>query len=307
MIKIEKTLLFIIVLVLLVGAASATEILQEDQLSTIHETVASDISIVSQDNEKIINNEENKIPDENKIQNIKQKRKDTNLKQDGIIEVHNYTELQNAVNNAGSASSDTTIRLLSGSYNNTETITWKHEGMVLTIDGNGQTINGHQRKVFYISSGTSMILKNITIINATSNTAGGAIQNRGATLTVTDSTFTNNTVNNNNGGVIYNNGGTLTITNSKFTNNQAEFGGAIFDLSRDILTNISSCNFINNTGYEGAAIDAYGWVNLTNNTFKENTAKTNNTIFLQGYWNGLFEGNVYESTDIALNEIKLSI
>ncbi|WP_323737585.1 hypothetical protein PXD04_11110 (plasmid) [Methanosphaera sp. ISO3-F5] len=317
MIKIEKTLLFIIVLVFLVGVASATETPQEDQSYTNDDTVVSDISTVSQDNKETIKFEEKNLMDDNpikigesKTQSIEKKTKDTNLKQDGIIEVHNYTELKNAVNNASSTGVDTTIRLLQGSYNNTGTIRWDTGGMVLTIDGNGQTINGHQQKVFQIGSGegssASMILKNITIINATGNTAGGAIYNYG-TLTVTDSTFTNNTANYNNGGAIRNHYGTLTVSNSTFNNNQAEFGGAIFDLSRDILTNISSCNFINNTGYEGAAIDAYGWVNLTNNTFKENTAKTNNTIFLQGYWNGLFEGNVYESTDIALNEIKLTI
>ena len=37
---------------------------------------------------------------------------------------------------------------------------------VLTIDGNGQTINGNQKPVFFIGKGASLVLKNITIINA---------------------------------------------------------------------------------------------------------------------------------------------
>ncbi|MBR0472973.1 MAG: hypothetical protein IJI98_09790, partial [Methanosphaera sp.] len=195
MIKIEKTLLFIIVLVLLVGAVSATETLREDQASTIDEAVASDISTVSQDN-KIINNEEKKVLDENPQKNVEytthniEKKSENNLKKEGIVEVHNYTELQNAVNNTSSTGVDTTIRLLQGSYNNTETITWNTGGMVLTIDGNGQTINGQQQQVFYID-GASMILKNIIITNATSSD-GGAIHNFQGTLTVSNSTFNNN-------------------------------------------------------------------------------------------------------------------
>jgi Na+-translocating ferredoxin:NAD+ oxidoreductase RnfG subunit len=53
-----------------------------------------------------------------------EKKSDNNLKKEGIVEVHNYTELQNAVNNASSKGVDTTIRLLQGSYNNTGTIRW---------------------------------------------------------------------------------------------------------------------------------------------------------------------------------------
>jgi hypothetical protein len=142
MIKIEKVLLFAIVLVFLVGVASATETPQEDQSYTNDDTVVSDISTVSQDN-KIINNEEKKVLDENPQKNVEytthniEKKSDNNLKKEGIVEVHNYTELQNAVNNASSTGVDTTIRLLQGSYNNTETITWNTGGMVLTIDGNG--------------------------------------------------------------------------------------------------------------------------------------------------------------------------
>ncbi|WP_323737527.1 hypothetical protein PXD04_11475 (plasmid) [Methanosphaera sp. ISO3-F5] len=367
MIKIEKTLLFIIVLVLFVGAVSATETPQEDQSYTNDDTVVSDISTVSQDNKETIKFEEKNLMDDNpikigesKTRSIEKKTKDTNLKQDGIIEVHNYTELENAVNNASSTGVDTTIRLLQGSYNNTETITWNTGGMVLTIDGNGQTINGHQQQVFYIN-GASMILKNITITNATSS-YGGAIDNNDGTLTVSNSTFNNNqaglggtisnyvgtltvsnstfnnnqatkdggaihnyyatltvsnsTFNNNqatkNGGAIYNDYGLLTITNSQFLNNQAfgGIGGAIYNRgdSPNKLTNIISSNFINNTASNGAAINALRWINLTNNTFKQNTATNNTeTIDLNSWLNGIHEDNIYESTDIALNEIKLTI
>ena len=250
--------------------------------------------------------------DENPQKNVEytthniEKKSDNNLKKEGIVEVHNYTELQNAVNNASSKGVDTTIRLLQGSYNNTGTIRWDTGGMVLTIDGNGQTINGHQQQVFYIID-ASMILKNITITNAFSD-RGGAIFNYKGTLTVSNSTFNNNLALS--GGAIYNNVGKLTVTHSTFTNNQAfgGIGGAIYD-TVNILTNITSCNFINNTASNGAAIYAgIGEINLTNNTFKQNTATNHKeTIDLNSWWNGKHEDNIYESTDIALNEIKLTI
>ena len=52
MIKIEKVLLFVIVLIFLVGVVSATETPQEDQSYTNDDTVVSDISTVSQDNKE---------------------------------------------------------------------------------------------------------------------------------------------------------------------------------------------------------------------------------------------------------------
>lgn len=61
MIKIEKILLFVIVLVFLVGVVSATETPQEDQSYTNDDTVASDTSTVSQDNKETIKLEENKV------------------------------------------------------------------------------------------------------------------------------------------------------------------------------------------------------------------------------------------------------
>jgi hypothetical protein len=54
MFKLKKILLFTTLLILLVGVASATETVQEEQLCTTDQTVASDTSTISQLNEKII-------------------------------------------------------------------------------------------------------------------------------------------------------------------------------------------------------------------------------------------------------------
>ncbi|WP_323736050.1 hypothetical protein PXD04_09205 [Methanosphaera sp. ISO3-F5] len=65
MIKIEKVLLFVIVLIFLVGVVSATETPQEDQSYTNDDTIVSDISTVSQDNKETIKFEEKNLMDDN--------------------------------------------------------------------------------------------------------------------------------------------------------------------------------------------------------------------------------------------------
>jgi hypothetical protein len=54
MFKLKKILLFTTLLILLVGVANATETVQEEQLCTTDQTVASDTNTISQLNEKII-------------------------------------------------------------------------------------------------------------------------------------------------------------------------------------------------------------------------------------------------------------
>jgi len=111
-------------MVLLVGVANATETIQKDHTYTTDKTVASDTNTISQANEETINNNINTIMDENptkkidtnKTSKIEKKTKTTNIKKDNTIEVNNYEQLLNAVNDAAS---DTTIRLLVGSYNKT--------------------------------------------------------------------------------------------------------------------------------------------------------------------------------------------
>ena len=260
--KLKYVLLLVIVLVLFVGVASATEPLQEDQ-PPIDETVASDTSTVSQDYKETTSKEENKVIDENPIKKadknitktINKKTKDNNLKKDGIIEVHNYTELVNAVNNASSAGADTTIRLLKGSYNNTGTIEWNTRWMVLTIDGNGQTINGHEQPLFLFRASTTVVIKNITITNATHDLGGALLVEAWGTdvpLTVTDSTFINNSAEM--GGAIYILAGDKEIDNCRFinckfiNNTAAKSGGAIYieNSWEENECSLINCTFVNN-------------------------------------------------------------
>ena len=104
---------------------------------------------------------------------------------------------------------------------------------------------------------------NATVTNATFkdneslSNCGGAINNAGATLTITNSIFDGNktTANKKNGGAIYsnNNSASTTIISSEFKNNQAKDGGAIRVTAGTI--EITESVFVSNSATEnGGAI-----------------------------------------------------
>ena len=159
--------------------------------------------------------------------------------------ITNWQELSEAVKHAENQTENIFIKLDEGNYTNTGTINWTNRNIVLTIDGNGQTIDGNQQLVFNnVNSRSSMIIKNITIINGKSDD-GGAIKNKGI-LTITQSTLANNSAEY--GGAIENTG-TLTITKSTLTGNTAKHdGGAINNLFN---LNIKESTLSNNTAAYG--------------------------------------------------------
>ncbi|AWX32049.1 S-layer family protein [Methanosphaera sp. BMS] len=276
--KIKEVLLFVIVLVLLVGVATANEV------STEADTPTSDTPLIL---EKAVQEKSTVSPsDTNTVENIKQKtntnqtkttkniQKNTNnLKKDTTVD--SWTTLNSTITDA---TEDTTITLTGETYTANGTITF-NQAITITIDGNGQTIDGNQTQVFYINSGSSVILKNITIINA-KNTGGygGAIDN-GGNLTIINSTLKNNTAQY--GGAINNNNGNITIIDSNLNNNTATGqtngrGGAIYNNEGGNLT-ITQSNLTQNkaTGqrYEyGGAIYNTGTINITQSNLTQNTA-----------------------------------
>ncbi|AWX32004.1 carboxypeptidase-like regulatory domain-containing protein [Methanosphaera sp. BMS] len=213
--------------------------------------------------------------------------------------ITNWQQLRDAVGDVESQRATKTITLGEGTYINTGTIVWDNTDTILTINGNGQTIDGNQLQVFNITVGSTMILKNITIQNAKSY-YGGAIRNSGR-LTITQSTLANNT-SIYDGGAIYNDWGKLNITESTLANNTARKGGVIHNVNREYF-NISSSNITNNHAQIGGAIHTEGYANLKGNIFTNNTADNRETIDLFGWTNGLVNGNRYEDTDISLNNV----
>ncbi len=108
-----------------------------------------------------------------------------------------------------------------------------------------------------------------------------AIYNERGNLTVNNTVFKNNlkvkanrTNDDNIRGIITNYNGNMYIYNSNFTNNSGVYGGAITTSTYNypaIVTIIDNCRFVDNTAYNGAAINANGKVDLkVNNSYFEN-------------------------------------
>jgi len=129
-------------------------------------------------------------------------------------------------------------------------------------------------------------LSNCTITNSifadnrATSVDGGAIENNGGILNLTNCIFTNNTANGNGGAVFTD--GDFSAVNCTFTNNTAYTGGAIY--AEDSNSVITGCNFTGNTvtseydgyedyGYGGAAIyNDEGLMNIVNCNFNQNDA-----------------------------------
>ena len=101
----------------------------------------------------------------------------------------------------------------------------------VTIIGNGNVIfdGGDSTRLFQVNTGASLELDDLTLQNGGGVADGGAIYNAdGGTLTITDSTFSDNSATA--GGAIYNSRGALAITFSTFIGNSANEGGAIYSV-----------------------------------------------------------------------------
>lgn len=155
--KIRNVMFFTVLIMLLVGIASATEISQDSTGADgiTEEAIVQDTLTVS-DNAN--NMEHNKVYEDIKMS----KSSDNQLNEDSnnTIEkttkntkkdttITSWNDLQSAINALDNQSKDTTLTLSEGTYINTGTIRWQNSKIALTIDGKGQTIDGNQRQVFF--------------------------------------------------------------------------------------------------------------------------------------------------------------
>ena len=226
MYNLKKTLLFAALVMLFVAMASAAEVPDADGDA---EEVVQKTTVLSQ-SDTTQKNTMPKIVDESSSKKIiKNNANNYNVKKDDPPKtVKSWTELNTTIESLKSEKGNQTIILDKGSYESEGTITWNNTELVLTIDGNGQTLNGMQKQAFIIKSNCVLVLKNITITNCTTTGSGGAIYNRG-NLTLVESTLKDNNANSHGGAIL--NTGTLIVTNSStLENNKAEkYGGAIFN------------------------------------------------------------------------------
>jgi predicted outer membrane repeat protein len=139
------------------------------------------------------------------------------------------------------------------------------------------------------SNGT-LTINDSTISNNTTDQSGGGITNS-ATLTLTNSIISNNKSSYDGGGIW--NGGSLTLVNSRIISNRAVSGAGIFNGERLTLGNSTvSTNTAGSRGSGGGILNVNGGtLTLTNSTISENKA---------GYGGGI--GNGVGDTNEAFAE-----
>ena len=159
-----------------------------------------------------------------------------------------------------------------GAFNNAGTLKVSNS----TISGNKA---GDSGGAIYNDMGGTLTVTNSIISGNKSGDSGGGIYNSG-TLNVNDSTLSGNT--STYGGGIYNDiGGTLTVTNSTFSNNLAATGGGIQNNSSlTVINSTISGNTVNRGG--GIYNDFGGTLKVNNTIISGNTAKYGGGIYTRG-------------------------
>lgn len=183
---------------------------------------------------------------------------------DGNITITGSQFDQNSSGSMGGA-----IANMSGKTDYTGEINITDSGFTGNTAGNGGAVwNGTNGKVNITNSTFS---KNTAMLKDHSLQQGGAITN-GGEMTITGSTFEDNTANKR-GGAIFNSG-TLTVNGGSFDGNKAGNGGAIYNATNATLK-ITGTSFTNNTaaGWGGAILNSGATITVTDATFANNIAQ----------------------------------
>jgi len=193
----------------------------------------------------------------------------------GQLSLGEALNLANAVSATGASPTVTFAPALNGS-----TITstqgdfglFPGTGSTITINGGNQIAISQNVplrifSIFFVGGIGKAVINGLTIENAQGN---GGILNEG-NLTVSNCLFTGN-VGAIDGGGILNVVGTLTVMNSTFTNNSAQAGGAIYNLSSTLT--VSNSTFTNNSAVSGGTIqiDSASTATVTDSTISVNSA-----------------------------------
>jgi len=209
-----------------------------------------------------------------------------------VTDCSSDTQLQTAVTQANSDNAGDVITFdCSGDIKLSSTLSISGS---MSIDGSGQsvTLDGNNSlQAFSVNSGVSLSLKALTVAHGFTGGNGGGLYNGGGTVSITNSTFANNSASGNgftsgNGGGLANNGGSVSITNSIFTGNSVPSSGFTSGNGGAISSNgsltINDSTFTSNLGYFGTVYNK-GNVSITSSTFASNR---------MGFGGGLYnEGN----------------
>ena len=213
-----------------------------------------------------------------------------------------FTDLNNLIQN----SEENVIKLDKNyTYNNNtdyNLINGININKEITIDGQGFTIDGNNLAGIFNIGYTTVILKNIKLINGYADGGGGAIHGDGS---ISNCTFINNFASVY-GGAIY---GDCSVSNCTFINNSANtadtstysFGGAIYGDG-----SISNCIFINNSADVGGAILLYDG-SISNCTFINNSDDKYGVSFkVDDNLTININRNVYDNITVQINNKKYS-
>lgn len=218
--------------------------------------------------------------------------------------------LRQAIANAGPGEAITFHPSLDG-----QTITLTSGQLIidknLVIDASalpgGITVQNGSDRMFQIEPSRTVTMKSLTLANGQCPSAGGAILNRGGTLTLNRCRLVGNTCANDGGGgaILNDTGASLTLFRCVLTGNNAngEPGGAIAtrsvgtvvinsctiagnscNASGGAINNLATMTILNSTVSGNAAvfsgaIDNFGTLDITNSTFTGNTADNGGAIY----------------------------
>jgi hypothetical protein len=213
---------------------------------------------------------------------------------DDSTPIAGQTTLRDAVNaiNASTSSSNTisfdptvfgsaqTITLAYGPLNITNNVTITGSAAGVTVNGNNQSrvfVIGNNGSVagFSGTAAPTVELADLTISGGYTNYIGGGILNlSGSSLTVLDSTISNNLASGDGGGGVYNYFGTLAMTNCTLTGNVGFDGGALKNyFGTSTVATLTDCTIVGNKANDGGGgIDTYGRVVLNNSIVANNTS-----------------------------------
>ena len=167
---------------------------------------------------------------------------------------------------------------ISGGTRGTLTITGPGAS-TLTISGNNG-VSTRDFRIFEIVSGGNLSISDVTVSGAKLiNNAGGAFYNYGGTLSISNSTLSENFASS--GGAIFNYDATLNIFNSTLSDNSAySQAGAISNSGGTSIVNISNSILSNNSaGGGGAIVSGGGTLSIFNSTLSNNSSGSGGAIY----------------------------
>ncbi|MBX7104662.1 MAG: right-handed parallel beta-helix repeat-containing protein [Gemmataceae bacterium] len=163
----------------------------------------------------------------------------------------------------------------------------------LTIAGGKITSGGSAQGAGIVALDENIVISNSVVRDNSTLSSGGGIEiHEGGTLTVINSTISNNTATGINGGGIFinRNAGSATITNSSITGNTATVGsgGGVYSAVGGNIQIIASTLSANSAAINGGGVGITNRGNLTvrNSTVSGNVAATGAGISMTAYFQG---------------------